>query len=87
MEFRQNQKVRVTKVIKDDGTCCGGCSRGKKVADEGDEGYVCQITEFLFEPVVVVHFLETNKKIGFREKELEIIEDFDPDELVWTKVS
>jgi len=88
MEFRLNQKVRVAKNIKDDGTCaCNGGSRGKTVAEEGMTGYVCDITEFLFEPVVVVHFLDTNKKIGFRKKELEIVEDFNPDTMEWMKVS
>lgn len=85
MEFRENQKVRVLGCTKSDGTCAG-CNRGKVVAEEGEEGFVCQITEFLFEPVVVVHFLETNKKVGFRKHELEIIEDYDPDGMVWTKV-
>jgi nitrogen fixation protein NifZ len=85
MEFRENQKVRVTGCTKSDGTC-SGCNRGHVVAEEGEEGFVCQVTEFLFEPVIVVHFLHNNKKIGFRKHELEIIEDYDPDKMEWTVV-
>ncbi|WP_277656885.1 nitrogen fixation protein NifZ [Seleniivibrio woodruffii] len=82
MELKYNQKVRVTKMIRDDGTCAG-CKRGTPVAFEGMEGFICDVTEFHFEPVYVVHFLETNQKLGFRGKELEIIEDYDEEEGRW----
>jgi len=85
MEFRENQKVRVNGCTVNDGTCAG-CNRGKTVAEAGEVGYVCEITEFLFDKVIVVHFLERNAKVGFREKELEIIEDYDPDKMEWIAV-
>ena len=79
MELKVNQKVLVTKMIRNDGTCAG-CKRGTPVAYEGMEGFICEITEFHFEPVYVVHFLDINKKLGFRAQELEVIEDFDEEE-------
>jgi len=85
INFRINQKVKVRKNIRNDGTCCG-CSKGGVIAYEGAIGYVCDITEFLFERVIVVHFIEKNKKIGFREHELEILEDFDLDTGKWVKI-
>jgi nitrogen fixation protein NifZ len=76
--FKINQKVKVKKIIKDDGSCSGcGSKRGDVVAEVGMEGFVCDITDFLFKPVIVVHF------IGFREEELDIIEDFDEEEGKW----
>ncbi|WP_303851571.1 nitrogen fixation protein NifZ [Seleniivibrio woodruffii] len=83
MELKVNQKVLVTKMIRNDGTCAG-CKRGTPVAYEGMEGFICEITEFHFEPVYVVHFLDINKKLGFRAQELEVIEDFDEEEGKWT---
>ena len=85
MEYRVNQKVRVIRDICDDGTCAK-CSRGKLVASEHEEGFVKDITEFLFEKVIVVHFLEKDKVVGFRENELEIIEDYDCDNNKWIKM-
>lgn len=85
MELKVNQKVIVTKMIRDDGTCAG-CKRGMPVAMEGQEGFVCDIQEFHFEPVYVVHFIETNRKVGFRAPELEVLEDFDDETGKWTVV-
>ncbi|WP_022850369.1 nitrogen fixation protein NifZ [Limisalsivibrio acetivorans] len=85
MIFKQNQKVRVKKLIRSDGTCAG-CSRGSKVAEIGDSGFVREITEFMFKPVIVIHFMESGKILGFREQELEIVEDFNPDTGEWTKL-
>lgn len=82
--FIPNQKVRVKSITRADTTCAGMCSKcGQVIADEGDEGFVCELTEFLFEPVVVVHFIEKNKRIGFRPNELEILEDFNPETGEW----
>jgi nitrogen fixation protein NifZ len=82
--FKINQKVKVKKIIKDDGSCSGcGSKRGDVVAEVGMEGFVCDITDFLFKPVIVVHFIEKQKRIGFREEELDIIEDFDEEEGKW----
>lgn len=85
MDFKVNQKVEVLDCTASDGTCAG-CQRGHKVAETGETGYVCELTEFLFEPVVVVHFIERNTKIGFRKHELKILEDYDPDRMEWQKV-
>lgn len=85
MELKVNQKVIVKKMIRDDGTC-SGCKRGMPVAMEGEEGFICDIQEFHFEPVYVVHFIEKNQKIGFREPELEVLEDFDDETGAWTVV-
>lgn len=88
MEFRVNQKVRVKQDTRNDGTCSGNCiSCGSMVALKGDTGYVRKIGEFMYEPVIEVHFIETNKVIGFRKRELEIIEDYDPDAMTWTAVA
>ncbi|ADU65016.1 nitrogen fixation protein NifZ [Desulfurispirillum indicum] len=86
MEFRVNQRVRVNKDVRNDGTC-GSCKSGCVVAHEGDEGFVREVTEFLFRPAVVVHFLEKNKVIGFRPEELELVEDYNPDTGEWEDVS
>lgn len=83
MELKVNQKVLVKKMIRDDGSC-HGCKRGTPVAFEGQEGFICEISEFHFEPVYVVHFLETNQKLGFRVQELAVIEDFDDETGKWT---
>jgi len=84
LTFKVNQKVRVTKIIKDDGSCSGcNSKRGDVVAKPGWEGFVCDITDFLFKPVIVVHFIEEQIKIGFRESELEIVEDFDEETGEW----
>ncbi|PLX69510.1 MAG: nitrogen fixation protein NifZ [Denitrovibrio sp.] len=85
MKLTINSLVRVNKIIRDDGTC-GGCSRGDEIAYVGLEGYICDIQDFLFEPVYVVHFLESNRRIGFRVGELDLIEEFDEDTETWRKV-
>lgn len=86
MAFIENQKVRVKKEIRSDGTCAG-CDRGFPVALLGEEGFICEITEFLFDDVYVVHFVDKNQRIGFRESELDLVEDFDPETGQWEKVA
>jgi nitrogen fixation protein NifZ len=85
MKLKINQLVKVNKVIRSDGTCAG-CSRGDEIAYVGLQGFICDIQDFLFEPVYVVHFMESNRRIGFRESELDIIEDFNEETETWTKV-
>lgn len=85
MELKVNQKVLVKKMIRNDGSC-QGCSRGTPVAYDGMSGFICDISEFHFEPVYVVHFMDINKKIGFREPELEVLEDFDEETGKWTVI-
>lgn len=81
-----NSLVRVNKIIRDDGTCAG-CSRGEEIAFVGLQGFICDIQDFLFEPVYVVHFMESNRRIGFREKELDLLEDFDEETETWVRVA
>lgn len=83
MQLKVNQRVIVKKMIRNDGSC-QGCSRGTPVAYEGMEGFISEISEFHFEPVYVVHFIEKNLRIGFREPELEVLEDFDEETGKWT---
>ncbi|MBB5021611.1 nitrogen fixation protein NifZ [Desulfurispira natronophila] len=85
MEFRVNQRVRVSRDVRNDGTC-SSCKSGCIVARAGDEGFVREVSEFLFRPAIMVHFLERNAVLGFREDELEIVEDYDPDAGEWRKV-
>jgi nitrogen fixation protein NifZ len=83
--FKRNQKVRVKKIVKNDGTCFG-CKRGNMMADVGDVGYVNDVTEFMYAPVVVVHFMERDFKVGMREKELELLEDYNDETGEWIAV-
>jgi len=85
MKLKINQLVRVNKIIRDDGTCAG-CSRGEEIAYVGLTGFICDIQDFLFEPVYVVHFMDSNRRIGFREPELDVVEDFDEETETWIKV-
>jgi len=85
MSLTINSKVKVNKIIRDDGTCAG-CSRGDEIAYVGQEGFICDIQDFLFQPVYVVHFMHSNKRIGFREGELSVLELFDDETETWIKV-
>ncbi|ADD67817.1 NifZ family protein [Denitrovibrio acetiphilus DSM 12809] len=85
MKLKINQLVKVNKIIRDDGTCAG-CSRGEEIAYVGLEGFICDIQDFLFEPVYVVHFMDSNRRIGFREAELDVVEDFDEETETWVKI-
>lgn len=86
MNLKINQRVMVNKIIRSDGTCAG-CSRGDEIAYVGLEGYICDIQDFLFEPVYVVHFMESNRRIGFRSGELDVLEDFDEETETWIPVT
>lgn len=82
MQFRKNQKVRVLRRVTSDSTC-PGCRSGCELASAGDIGYVHDVAEALFRPLVAVHFIERSQIVGFREQELEILEDYDPDQCCW----
>jgi hypothetical protein len=70
-----DQKVRVTKVIRNDGTYPGEVT-GKRLAEKGDEGYVIGIGTYLQTAYIYsVHFLETNRIVGCLGLELELAED------------
>ncbi len=83
--FRENQKVRVKKAVRNDGTFPGH-KMGEILINEGSEGYVKEVSEFLFKPAIFVHFIDKNMIIGFRKEELEIIEDYDIETGRWIKI-
>ncbi|MDM9381292.1 nitrogen fixation protein NifZ [Chlorogloeopsis sp. ULAP01] len=72
--FEIGDKVRVRKLIKNDGTFPGQ-EIGKVLANIGDIGYVASIGTFLQRSYIyAVHFLHTGFIIGCRAKELELVE-------------
>ncbi len=73
--FEIGQKVRVKKLIKNDGTF-GGREIGEVLARIGDVGYVASIGTFLQAYYIyAVHFLDTGYIIGCRKRELESAEE------------
>lgn len=73
-EFEIGQKVRVRKLIRNDGTFPGQ-DIGATLAKKGDVGYVVSIGTFLQQYYIyAVHFLEKGYVIGCRTKELELVE-------------
>ncbi len=75
--FEIGDKVRVRKLIKNDGTFPGQ-EIGKVLANIGDVGYVASIGTFLQRfYIYAVHFLHTGLIVGCRAKELELVEDQD----------
>lgn len=74
-EFEIGQKVRVRKLIRNDGTFPGQ-DIGATLAKKGDVGYVVSIGTFLQQYYIyAVHFLEKGYVIGCRTKELELAEN------------
>jgi nitrogen fixation protein NifZ len=72
--FEIGQKVRVRKLIRNDGTFPGK-DIGATLAKKGDVGYVISIGTFLQSSYIyAVHFLQTGNIVGCRTKELEIVE-------------
>ena len=70
-----DQKVRVTKVIRNDGTYPGEAT-GKRLAEKDEEGYVIGIGTYLQTAYIYsVHFLETNRIVGCLGLELEPAEE------------
>jgi nitrogen fixation protein NifZ len=73
--FEIGQKVRLRKLIKNDGTFPGQ-EIGAVLAKKGDIGYIASIGTFLQSSYIyAVHFLETGFIVGCRKKELEAVEE------------
>ena len=72
--FNIGDKVRLRKVIKNDGTFPGQ-EIGVILATKGDIGYVASIGTYLQRSYIyAVHFLETGFVVGCVKKELELVE-------------
>ncbi|MEA5619097.1 nitrogen fixation protein NifZ [Cronbergia sp. UHCC 0137] len=73
--FEIGHKVRLRKLIKNDGTFPGQ-EIGAVLAKKGDIGYVASIGTFLQSSYIyAVHFLETGFIVGCKKKELESAEE------------
>ena len=73
--FEMEQKVRVRKLIRNDGTFPGK-EVGEHLAKKGDVGYIVNIGTYLQTYYIyAVHFLDKNVVVGCRKKELEAVED------------
>lgn len=73
--FDLGQKVRVLKIIRNDGTF-PGLDRGARLVEKGDTGYVISIGTFLQQSYIyAVHFLETGRIVGCLKRELEAAEE------------
>jgi nitrogen fixation protein NifZ len=72
--FEIGEKVRVRKLIRNDGTFPGK-DIGETLAKKGEVGYVVSIGTFLQSSYIyAVHFLHSGYVIGCRRKELEVVE-------------
>jgi nitrogen fixation protein NifZ len=72
--FEMEQKVRVRKLIRNDGTF-PGLDIGAPLAKKGDVGYVVSIGTYLQTYYIyAVHFIDNNVVVGCRKKELEPVE-------------
>lgn len=73
--FDLGQKVRVRKLIRNDGTFPGQ-DVGATLAKKGDVGYVVSIGTFLQTSYIyAVHFMNTGNVVGCLKRELEIVEE------------
>ena len=73
--FDMEQKVRVRKLIRNDGTFPGR-TIGETLVKKGDVGYVVGIGTYLQTSYIyAVHFLERGVIVGCRKKELEPVEE------------
>ncbi|MGK7923041.1 MAG: nitrogen fixation protein NifZ [Trichodesmium sp.] len=73
--FELEQKVRVCKVVRNDGTFPGK-NRGDILLEGGEIGYICGIGTFLQKFYIYsVHFIKKGMIIGCRQNELEIVEE------------
>jgi nitrogen fixation protein NifZ len=73
--YEIGEKVRLRKLIKNDGTFPGQ-DIGVVLANKGDTGYVVSIGTYLQRfYIYAVHFLNTGFIIGCRRKELESVEE------------
>ncbi|MBH8574814.1 nitrogen fixation protein NifZ [Nostocaceae cyanobacterium CENA369] len=73
--FEIGEKVRVRKLLKNDGTFPGQ-EIGAVLAKKGDIGYVASIGTYLQSSYIyAVHFLNTGFVVGCKKKELESVEE------------
>ncbi|MBD6618709.1 nitrogen fixation protein NifZ [Komarekiella sp. 'clone 1'] len=73
--FEIGEKVRVRKLLKNDGTFPGK-EVGQVLANKGDIGYIASIGTYLQTSYIyAVHFLETGFVVGCKKKELESAEE------------
>ncbi|MDH6058889.1 nitrogen fixation protein NifZ [Chrysosporum bergii ANA360D] len=73
--FEIGQKVRLRKLIKNDGTFPGQ-EVGAILGNKGDVGYIASVGTYLQTSYIyAVHFLETGFVVGCRKKELEAVEE------------
>lgn len=73
-QFDMGAKVRVRKLIRNDGTFAGK-EIGETLAKKGDVGYVVGIGTFLQTYYIyAIHFIEKGYVVGCRSKELELVE-------------
>lgn len=73
--FEIGQKVRLRKLIKNDGTFPAQ-EIGAVLAKKGDIGYISTIGTYLQSSYIyAVHFLETGFVVGCQKKELEAVEE------------
>lgn len=73
--FEIGEKVRLRKLIKNDGTFPGR-ELGEVLAQKGEIGYISSIGTFLQRSYIyAVHFLEKGIVVGCREKEIESAEE------------
>ncbi|MFH7242006.1 MAG: nitrogen fixation protein NifZ [Spirulina sp.] len=76
--FDLGDRVRVLKVIRNDGTFPGK-NIGEKLAEKDDIGYVIGIGTYLQRAYIYsVHFLESNQVVGCLSIELEQAEELAP---------
>ena len=73
-QFEIGEKVRVRKLIRNDGTFPGK-DIGATLAKKGDVGYIVSIGTFLqMYYIYAIHFIESGNVVGCRLKELESAE-------------
>jgi nitrogen fixation protein NifZ len=73
--FEIGEKVRLRRLIKNDGTFPGQ-EIGAVLAKKGAIGYISSIGTFLQNSYIyAVHFLDTGFIVGCRKKELESVEE------------
>ncbi|MEH2410609.1 nitrogen fixation protein NifZ [Nostoc sp.] len=73
--FEIGEKVRVRKLLKNDGTFPGK-EVGHVLVNKGDIGYIASIGTYLQTSYIyAVHFLETGFVVGCMKKELESVEE------------
>ncbi len=75
--FEMGQKVRLRKLIRNDGTFPGR-EVGEVLAKKGETGYVAGIGTYLQRSYVYsIHLLERGLVVGCLKRELDLVEDED----------